>query len=129
MKPYEPIDGQLGVLQLRLMRSARAFLDPMLNLGLITPEAAKRVLMDEVVLSEPMAKQEVDRYTFNAPGQATAYFYGSQILQATRAKAEIALGKRFDLLSFHDFLMQQGLLPLSLLDKAVMEEYVPGRMK
>jgi hypothetical protein len=129
MKPYEPIDGQLGVLQLRLMRSARAFLDPMLNLGLITPEAAKRVLMEEVVLSEPMAKQEVDRYTFNAPGQATAYFYGSQILQSTRAKAEIALGKRFDLLSFHDFLMQQGLLPLSLLDKAVMEEYVPGRMK
>jgi len=127
MKPYEPLDGQLCTLQLRLMRAARAVLDPMLNLGLIEPDAAKRILMDEVVLSEPMAKQEVDRYTFDAPGQATSYFYGSQYLQAVRAKAEIALGKKFDLLSFHDFLLDQGQLPLDLLERAVMEEYVPGR--
>jgi hypothetical protein len=127
MKPYFPLEGQLGVLQARLMRTARAFLDPMLNLGLIEPEAAKRLLMREVGLSEPMAKQEVDRYTFAAPGQATAYFYGYQKMQAMRAKAEIALGERFDALSFHDFILNQGLLPLRLLDKAVMEEYVPSR--
>ncbi|MBS0614520.1 MAG: DUF885 domain-containing protein, partial [Proteobacteria bacterium] len=129
MKPYEPLDGQLCTLQLRLMRAARAMLDPMLNLGMIEPDAAKRILMDEVALSEPMAKQEVDRYTFNMPGQATSYFYGSQYLQAVRAKAEIALGNKFDLLSFHDFLLGQGQLPLNLLEKAVMEEYVPGRQK
>ena len=127
MKQYFPLEGQIGVLQLRLMRSARAFLDPMLNLGLIEPEAAKQFLMTEVGLSEPMAKQEVDRYTFNAPGQATAYFYGYQKIEATRARAEIALGKRFDPLSFHDFILNQGLLPLRLLDTAVMEEYVPSR--
>lgn len=129
MKPYEPLDGQLAVLQLRLMRAARAMLDPMLNLGLIQPDAAKQILMKDVCLSEPMAKQEVDRYTFVSPGQATAYFYGSQILQATRARAEIELGPRFDLLSFHDFILDQGLLPLRQLDKVVMEEYVPSRRK
>lgn len=129
MKPYEPLEGQLATLQLRLMRAARAMLDPMLNLGLIEPDAAKRILTEEVVLSEPMAKQEVDRYTFNAPGQATSYFYGSQYLEAIRARAEIALGKRFDQLSFHDFILDQGLLPLNLLEKAVMEEYVPGRSR
>jgi uncharacterized protein (DUF885 family) len=127
MKPYLPLDGQLAVLQLRLMRSARAFLDPMLNLGLIEPEAAKQLLMREVGLSEPMAKQEVDRYTFNAPGQATSYFFGYQKLEATRARAEIALGTRFDVLTYHDFILNQGLLPLRLLDTAVMEEYVPSR--
>ena len=74
MKKYLPPEGQLGALQMRMMREARAFLDPMLNLGLIEPDAAKRFLMEEVMLSEPMAKQEVDRYTFGAPGQATAYY-------------------------------------------------------
>ena len=76
MKPYLPLDGQIGSLQMRMMRAARAFLDPMVNLGQITPDAAQQFLMDEVVLSEPMAKQEVDRYSFRAPGQATSYFYG-----------------------------------------------------
>ena len=40
------------------------------------PEQAKALLMDDVVLSEAMATQEVERYTFRAPGQATTYFYG-----------------------------------------------------
>lgn len=127
MRPYFPLEGQLGDLQLRLLRAARAFLDPMLNLGMIEPETAKQLLLHEVCLSEPMAKQEVDRYTFRAPGQATSYFYGYQRLEAMRAKAEIALGDRFDLLSYHDFILTQGLLPLQLLDRAVTEEYVAAR--
>ncbi len=127
MKPYFPLDGQLVVLQLRLMRAARAFLDPMLNLGMIEPEAAKNVLMGEVCLSEPMAKQEIDRYTFKAPGQATSYFYGYGKLEALRAETEIALGDRFDLQSYHDFIVDQGLLPLGLLRTAVLNQYVKER--
>jgi hypothetical protein len=125
MKQYEPLDGQMCVLQMRLMRAARAFLDPMLNLGLIEPEAAKRLLMEEVVLSEPMAKQEVDRYTFTAPGQATSYFYGYTKLEALRAKTELALGKQFNVQAYHDFIVNEGLLPPELLGKAVTEEFVP----
>lgn len=127
MKQHLPIDGQIGVLQLRMMREARAFLDPMLNLGMIEPDAALRFLMEEVVLSEPMAKQEVDRYTFRAPGQATAYFYGYSKLNALRAKTELALPARFDQLSYHDFIIGQGLLPFDLIEKAVMQEFVPAR--
>src|SRR5574337_152761 len=41
MKPYLPLDGQLAALQMRLMRAARAFLDPMIALGRITPEDRK----------------------------------------------------------------------------------------
>ena len=125
MKQYEPLDGQMCVLQMRMMRAARAFLDPMLNLGLIEPAAAKRLLMEEVVLSEPMAKQEVDRYTFTAPGQATSYFFGYTKLEALRARTELALGKQFNVQAYHDFIVNEGLLPPELLDKAVAEEFVP----
>ncbi len=127
MKEYLPVEGQVGVLQLRMLREARALLDPMLNLGMIEPEQALRFLMEEVQLSEPMAKQEVDRYTFRAPGQATAYFYGYSKLNALRAKVEIALPNRFDQLAYHDFIISQGLLPSELIEKAVMQEFVPSQ--
>jgi hypothetical protein len=127
MKEYLPSDGQIGVLQLRMLREARAFLDPMLNLGLIEPDEALRFLMEEVVMSEPMAKQEVDRYTFRSPGQATAYFYGYTKLNALRAKVELALPGRFQRLPYHDFIVGQGLLPFDLLEKAVMQEFVPSQ--
>lgn len=127
MKPYLPLDGQLFSLQARLQRAARAFIDPMVNLGQMTPEQAKSFLMEEVVLSEAMAKQEVDRYTFRAPGQATSYFYGYQRLMQTRQLAEVALRDKFDRRSFHDFVLSQGLLPPDLLQKAVWEQYLPSR--
>ena len=44
-------------------------------------------LMEQVLLSEPMAKQEADRYSFLSPGQATSYFYGYERQLAIRAKA------------------------------------------
>ena len=127
MKQYLPLEGQLATLQMRLMRAARAFLDPMINLGQMTPQDAQRFLQTEVVLSEPMAKQEADRYSFRAPGQATAYFYGYERQQAIRARAEMALGAKFDELSYHDFIVSQGLLPPDVLEQAVMEEYVAKR--
>jgi hypothetical protein len=124
LKKYLPPEGQVGALQMRMMREARAFLDPMLNLGLIEPAAAQRFLMEEVMLSEPMAKQEVDRYTFKAPGQATAYFYGYSRLNALRTRLELALAGRFDERRYHDFIVAQGLLPFDLLEQAVEEEFL-----
>jgi len=125
MKEYLPLEGRIGSLQMRMMREARAFLDPMLNLGMIEPEAAQRFLMEEVLLSEPMAKQEVDRYTFRSPGQATSYYYGYSRLNALRTRVELAQPGRFDALAFHDFIVNQGLLPFDLLEKAVMSEFGP----
>jgi hypothetical protein len=124
LKKYLPPEGQLGALQMRMLREARAFLDPMLNLGMIEPEAAKRFLMEEVMLSEPMAKQEVDRYTFQAPGQATSYFYGYSRLNAMRTRLELALAGRFDEHRYHDFIVAQGPLPFDLLEQAVNEEFL-----
>jgi len=127
MKPYLPIEGQMGALQLRMLRAARAYLDPMLNLGLIEPDAAKRVLMNEVGLSEPFAKTEIDRYTFDAPGQETSYFYGYSRLEALRVRTEIALGEKFAPQPYHDFIINEGLLPLDLLEQAVLTRFVPSQ--
>jgi uncharacterized protein (DUF885 family) len=127
MKPYLPLDAQFGTLASRLKRAARAFVDPMVNLGRMTPEQAHDFLMKEVMLSEAGAKQEVDRYTFRSPGQATAYFYGYQRLLETRQRAEVALRDRFSRKGFNDFVLSQGLLPPSLLEKAVMEDFVGGK--
>src|SRR5713101_2665751 len=122
MIPYFPLEGQLFSLQLRLLRAARAFLDPMVNLGRMTPDEAKAFLMREVALSEPFAQQEADRYAFRMPGQAVSYFYGYTRLRELRLKAELALGPRFEQRKFHDFVIAQGLLPPKLLERAVMQE-------
>jgi hypothetical protein len=127
MLPYEPLDGQLIALQFRLLRAARAMLDPMLNLGQLTRDEAGRILSEEVVLSGGMVRQELDRYTFRRPGQAGSYFYGYTRLLELRAETELTLGPKFDRLAFNNFLLDQGLLPPELLAKAVREEFVPAR--
>jgi hypothetical protein len=129
MVPFEPLEAQLIALQFRLLRAARAMLDPMLNLGMIDREQAGKLLSQEVVLSAAMTRQELDRYTFDMPAQATSYFYGYSRLQALRAETELMLGDQFDRKAFNDFLLAQGMLPPSLLDKAVREEFIPSRTK
>lgn len=127
-EPYMPPDGQLISLQLRLMRAARAFLDPELQSGKVTPEQAKKVLLQDVGLSDAFANSEVERYMFWAPGQATTYFYGYTRLMELRRDTEKIMGKRFNQQAYHDFILAQGLLPPPLLRKAVMERFVnPSR--
>jgi hypothetical protein len=128
-KPYMPLDGQLISLADRLLRAARIWLDPMLNVGLVSAEEAKRVLMEEVVLDEKSAQNEIDRYTFRSPGQATSYYYGYENLQALRATTEAHLKDGFDQKDYHDFLLAQGLLPPELLAKAVEENFISPRLQ
>lgn len=129
MVPYEPAGGQMIALQLRLLRAARAFLDPMLNLGLINRQRAHDILVNDVGISEAFAREELDRFMFRSPGQATAYFYGySRILQL-RARTEIALGDKFNLQQFNDFILSQGLLPPDQLAEAVSKQFIPAHQE
>src|SRR5271157_2501566 len=129
IKPYMPLEGQLVSLDLRLQRAARAFLDPELQAGKITPADAFRVLEDDVVLSHAFAQEEVERFTYRAPGQANSYFYGYTRLIALREDTEKALGAKFNQKKFHDFILAQGLLPPDMMRKAVMEVFVPEQQK
>jgi hypothetical protein len=119
MVPYEPPAGQFIALQFRMLRAARAFLDPMLNLGLIDRERAHDILINDVGMSEAMARQELD----------TAYFYGYMRLLQLRAQTEVALGKKFDRLAFNNFLVDQGLLPPDQLAEAVRTKFIPSQQK
>jgi hypothetical protein len=127
MQPYEPVEGQLFTLQLRLLRAARAFLDPELQSGAITPEQAYAVLEKDVMISHAFAKEEVERFTYRSPGQATSYFYGYTRLLELRKETEAALGARFDPQAFHDFILRQGLLPPDLMRRAVREQFIASR--
>ena len=128
MVPYEPLDGQMIALQFRLLRAARAILDPMLNLGMIDRERAKKVLLEQVMLSPAMTTQELDRYQFRAPGQAGSYFYGYARLMELRVETELALGDRFDRLAFNNFLLDQGRLPPNQMAEAVRTQFIPAQL-
>ncbi len=127
MQPYEPLDGQLIALRDRLLRAARAFLDPMVNLGMISPDDAKAFLEREVVLSPAFAQEEADRFAFMQPGQATSYYYGYHKFLTMRGEAQVALGPKFDRQKFNDFILSQGLLPPDLMRQAVKEEFIPSQ--
>ena len=127
IEPFEPADGRLICLQHRLMRAARAFLDIELQTGKITRDQALATLKNDAVLSDAMANQEVERYTFWAPGQANAYFYGYTRLRELRTEVEKAMGSQFNPKAFHDFILAQGLLPPHLMKKAVFEYFVAKR--
>jgi hypothetical protein len=128
IQPYEPLEGQLMTLQLRLLRAARAFLDPELQSGKIDSAGAFRVLRQDVVLSHAFAEEEVERFTFRSPGQANSYFYGYTRLLELRRDTERALGSKFDQKKYHDFILAQGLLPPALMRKAVLEDFAPAEL-
>ena len=74
-----------------------------------------------------MTRQELDRYTVRAPGQAGSYFYGYTRILGLRMRTELALGKKFDRLAFNNFLLDQGLLPPDQLAQAVEKQFIPAQ--
>ena len=124
MHEFLPQEAQLFNLFTRLMRAARMFMDPMVNTGQMTHQEAIDFMMEQTALSLPMASSEADRYAFNAPGQATSYYFGYMNLMRLRTEVEIALGDKFNQREFHDFILAQGLLPPELLREAVLGEFV-----
>jgi uncharacterized protein (DUF885 family) len=112
-----------------LLRAARAFLDPELQAGKITQKDVIKVLTEDVVQSQAMAQQEMERYSIQAPGQANSYFYGFTKMIDLRKDVEQALGKKFNALHFHDFILSQGLLPPVLIRDAVMKDFIPQEKK
>jgi len=122
--PYMPIEGQLVSLDYRLLRAARAFLDPELQAGIVNQQQTLDLLMNDVVQSHAFAKEEVERFSLNSPGQANSYFYGFTKMIALRKDTEKILGDKFNQQHFHDFILSQGILPPALLREAVMTDFV-----
>jgi Bacterial protein of unknown function (DUF885) len=122
MRPYMPLEGRFMSLEFQLLRTARAFLEPELQLGKITTDEALRVLTQDAGFSKFFAEQEVKRYISRFPGQAPSYFYGSQQLLELRSQAEKKLGKQFSPQKFNDFVLSQGFLTPKLLEQVLQSK-------
>ncbi len=126
--PELPLEARVLTLHSQLRRAAGAFLDPGLQQGRFTREQARRLLRHQVGLTTGEADQTLWRITSWSPGQATSYFCGQVQLAALRTAVECRLGLAFDRREYHDFLLAQGLLPLSLLRRWVLERVAPERL-
>jgi len=112
--------GDLGRLQLELLRAARLVVDT----GLHARDWSRAQAIDYMVNTTGLARgevtSEVERYMAD-PGQACAYKVGELKILALRAKARAALGARFDLKDFHAVVLENGGVPLTLLEQLVDE--------
>ncbi len=116
MQPYEPAEGQLLTLQLRLLRAARAFLDPELQSGAVTEAQAYAVLEKDVMLSHAFAKEEVERFTFRSPGTSQQLFLRLHApARRCARKPRRPWARNSTQKKFHDFILGQGLLPPDLM--------------
>ena len=77
------------------------------------------------MLSRRDATKEVERY-FNWPGQATSYMVGQLKILELRDRARKALGDRFDIRDFHAVVLENGSVPLDVLEDLV-DAYIAER--
>ncbi len=105
---------RLGMLSNEAFRAARLVVDPGMHaLGWSRQDAVDYMLANTAE-SKAGVESEVSRY-IAVPGQATAYLTGSLLIQELRAEAELALGDRFDVRAFHDRVIEDGTVTLSML--------------
>jgi uncharacterized protein (DUF885 family) len=83
-----------------------------------TREQSIQYMRDTLGYSEALAKSETERYMV-WPGQALGYKIGSLKIAELRARAAAALGPKFNLPAFHQIVLGDGTLPLSLLEAKV----------
>ncbi|MGZ3719561.1 MAG: DUF885 domain-containing protein [Bdellovibrionota bacterium] len=132
MLPYLPKTAQLVALQMRLVRVARAFFDPEVQLGKIRPQDVTRFLTRELGISDRLAALELRRYQYDDPGQAPAYFYGLQRMESAKRRVASSQGRRFSDQCFHDGVLSLGMMPVGLIGAELEKNLhcrAPGQAK
>jgi uncharacterized protein (DUF885 family) len=112
--PYQ----RFGNLSAEMHRACRLVVDTGLHEFGWTREQAIDYLVANTGRTRALMVAEVDRYLV-WPGQATAYKIGELKIKALRAKAKAALGDRFDVRRFHNAVIDQGGLPLQVLEEEI----------
>lgn len=118
---YEDPYQAFGFLSFDMWRACRLVVDTAIHSGQMTRAEAIRFLLDHTSLTQTDVEAEIDRY-IAYPGQALAYKAGERDLLRLREKAEKALGPKFDIRQFHDAVLRDGAMPLSLLNRK-MEQW------
>jgi uncharacterized protein (DUF885 family) len=112
--PYQ----EFGFLSFDMWRACRLVVDTGMHNGHMTREAAIQFMLDNTSLTRTDVEAEIDRY-IAYPGQALAYKAGQLDLLRLRDMAKAALGPKFDIRAFHDAVLLDGPMPLSILDAKI----------
>jgi len=122
---YEGIE-RAGYLQSFLFRAERLVVDTGLNSKRWTREQAVEHMVAATGFAHGRVQREIERYCAS-PGQACSYKIGHIAWVRARAKAQAALGAKFDLREFHDIL-KEGAMPLTILERRI-DERVQARLR
>ncbi len=107
-----------GMLSMEMHRAIRLVIDTGMHTKGWTREKAIQYSLEHEADSEASITAEVERYMAN-PGQALAYKIGQMKIRELRARAEKALGDKFEIAKFHDQVLETGCIPLELLEKKI----------
>lgn len=116
MGMYDTPYDRFGMLSYQMWRAARLVVDTGIHAMGWTRERAQAFLRDNTALSNHEIGTEVDRY-ISWPGQALSYYMGELAFLDARARAEKALGARFNIRAWHDAMLQLGSVPLTVIDQ------------
>ncbi|MEM1379889.1 MAG: DUF885 domain-containing protein [Pseudomonadota bacterium] len=115
---YQTPETNFGRLSYEMWRACRLVVDTGMHAKGWTRQEAIDFMLANTGLSANNIEREVDRY-ITWPGQALAYKIGELKIRELRARAEEALGRDFDVRRFHDVVLANGPVPLSVLDTIV----------
>lgn len=109
---------RFGHLQAQMFRAARLVVDTGIHALGWNRDKAIAYMIEQTGHDPAFMTAEVDRY-YAQPGQALSYMMGKLTMMALRARAEAALGTKFDQRRFHNAIIDQGAMPLPLLEQRI----------
>jgi uncharacterized protein (DUF885 family) len=112
--PYE----HFGNLSMQMWRACRLVMDVGIHWKGWTRDQALACLRDNTALADKDIQNETNRY-IAWPGQALGYWIGEMKLMQLRHRAQAAFGENFDERAFHDEILDEGAMPLAVLDSRV----------
>lgn len=122
MGMYDTPYDRFGMLTFQMWRAARLVVDTGVHHKGWSRAQAIAFLHDNTALADHDIEIEVDRY-ISWPGQALSYYLGMLAIVEVRAKAEQALGPKFDIRAFHDTVLSMGAVPLPVL-RARIDQFI-----
>jgi uncharacterized protein (DUF885 family) len=123
---YKDPASRFGHLQMQMLRAVRLVVDTGIHAQGWSRQQAIDYLLEQSQLDRGYVESEIDRYT-SQPGQALGYMIGQLKIQELRDRARARLGERFDIRRFHMVLIDQGAVPLTVLERLV-DEWVQAEL-